>query len=108
MWDIAPNETLDYLAGITTQSTINPPATIYIVVGNAGNYEDHETFQLPKPITSAYRNSDYGYCRMNVYNETHLYWEFIETDLSVTPQIVGQVMDSFWLIQEYHGSFLNR
>lgn len=36
MYDVAPHETYNYLAGITTQSTTNPPAPIYIVSGSAG------------------------------------------------------------------------
>lgn len=43
--------------------------------------------------------------RMTIYNETHLYWEQVEADLSQSPAVTGEVIDSFWLIQHNHGSF---
>mmetsp|Transcript_8929 Transcript_8929/g.7968 ORF Transcript_8929/g.7968 Transcript_8929/m.7968 type:complete len:465 (+) Transcript_8929:3-1397(+) len=105
MYDIAPNEIYTYLSGISTQSTIDPPATIYIVTGDAGNDEDHEEFSYSQPSRTAFRTSSYGYSRMSIYNETHLYWEQVECDLSVSPTVVNEVIDSFWLIQNNHGSF---
>ena len=47
------------------------------------------------------------YSRMTVYNSTHLYWDQVECDDSVVPHVDGEVVDSFWLIQEKHGSFVN-
>jgi acid phosphatase type 7 len=107
MYDIAPKETYTYLSGYTTQTTTDPPATIYIVTGDAGNRENHEGFKYPQPERTAFRTSAYGYSRMTVYNESHLYWEQVEADLSASPAVEGEVIDSFWLIQNNHGSFGN-
>ena len=38
-----------WLSGVTTRSTTNPPATTYIVVGSAGNHENHEPFTRKAP-----------------------------------------------------------
>ena len=99
MFDVEPNETYDHNAGVTTRTTINPPGTIYIVTGNAGNEENHGEFAYAQP---AYRSSNYGYNRMSVYNSTHLHWEQVQCDLSVDPQADGIVADEFWLIQTSH------
>lgn len=109
MYDVAPgDETYSWTAGITTQSTFNPPATTYIVTGDAGNDENHETFQLSQPARTAYRTDAYGYSRMTVYNSTHLFWEQVQCDNSETPVILGEVVDSTWIIQENHGPFSAR
>ena len=44
MFDVAPKPNLlhPWLSGETTRSTRNMPATTYIVVGSAGNHENHE------------------------------------------------------------------
>ena len=105
MFDVAPHETYDWTAGVTTGSTFNPPATTYIVTGDAGNNENHEPFTLEQPARSAYRTDAYGYSRMTVYNATHLFWEQVQCDLSEEPVLLGVVVDSTWIVQEYHGSF---
>jgi hypothetical protein len=107
MYDVAPwfNEKSPWLSGITTQSTTNPPATIYIVTGDAGNRENHETFQKEQPNRTAFRTDAYGYSRMSIFNESHLYWEQVECDSSVDPVVENTVIDSFWLVQENHGPF---
>jgi len=107
MYDIAPwhNDAEPWLSGNTTQSTTNPPATTYIVTGDAGNRENHETFQRPQPDRTAYRTDAFGYSRMSIYNETHLYWEQVECDASEDPVVERTVVDSFWLVQENHGPF---
>lgn len=46
------------------------------------------------------------YSRMIVHNSTHLYWDQVECDDSVVPHVDGEVVDSFWLVQEKHGSFI--
>ena len=93
------------LSGKTTQNTYNPPATVYIVTGDAGNREDHEEFKFPQPDRTAFRTSSYGYSRMTIYNSSHLYWDQVECDTSRDPVVEGEVIDSFWLIQESHGGF---
>jgi hypothetical protein len=42
---------------------------------------------------------------MLVYNYSHLLWEQIICDESLDPVVLGDVVDSFWLIQEHHGPF---
>lgn len=98
MYDIAPG-------GLTTQSTTNPPATVYIVTGDAGNDENHETFNRPQPAHTAFRSDAFGYSRMSVHNASALYWEQVQCDSSETPVLEGVVIDSFWLIQNSHGPF---
>jgi len=61
MYDVSPKETYTRNAGVTTQTTVNPPATIYIVTGDAGNDENHEVFLYPQPSRTAYRTSAFGY-----------------------------------------------
>jgi hypothetical protein len=61
MYDISPKETFTYLSGYSTQTTVDPPATIYIVTGDAGNRENHEEFKYPQPDRTAFRTSAYGY-----------------------------------------------
>eukprot|EP00615_Pteridomonas_danica_P006811 CAMPEP_0114337072 /NCGR_PEP_ID=MMETSP0101-20121206/6127_1 /TAXON_ID=38822 ORGANISM="Pteridomonas danica, Strain PT" /NCGR_SAMPLE_ID=MMETSP0101 /ASSEMBLY_ACC=CAM_ASM_000211 /LENGTH=422 /DNA_ID=CAMNT_0001469201 /DNA_START=149 /DNA_END=1417 /DNA_ORIENTATION=- len=109
MYDVAPwfNEHRPWLSGITTQSTTNPPATIYIITGDAGNRENHETFQRDQPNRTAFRTDAYGYSRMSIYNTSHLYWEQVECDASQDPAVERQVIDSFWLVQHHHGPFNN-
>jgi len=95
MYDVYKNE--------TTKSTINPPATIHIVTGNAGGPENHEIFQREQPSRTAFRTDAYGYSRMQVYNTTHLHWEQVECDTDAGVQDV--VIDEVWIVQENHGSF---
>ena len=45
-----------------------------------GCQEDHDGFQKVKPDWSALRNSDYGYTRMTILNNTHLYMEQVSDD----------------------------
>ncbi|CAG9317825.1 unnamed protein product [Blepharisma stoltei] len=55
---------------------INPNAPIYIVSGNAGNNHGHNdpASTTPQPW-ARYLSNDYGYGRLTVYNQTHLFWE---------------------------------
>jgi len=61
MYDVAPDEKYTIASGKTTQNTHNPPATVYIVTGDAGNKENHEEFKIPQPDRTAFRTSAYGY-----------------------------------------------
>ncbi|OMJ75606.1 hypothetical protein SteCoe_25225 [Stentor coeruleus] len=55
---------------------IGPKAPIYITNGNAGNDEGHNDPTSPTPQDWAqYWSNDYGYGRLVVYNNTHLYYE---------------------------------
>ena len=108
MYDVAPAENYTWLSGTTTQSTVDMPATTYIVTGDAGNDENHESFIKPQPDRTAFRTDAYGYSRMDVYNATHLHWQQVECDTSEDPGKEGTVIDDVWLIQHNHGSFAER
>ena len=110
MYDVAParNATVPWLSGATTQSTVNPPATVHVVTGSAGNIERHEAFKRAAPPRTAFRSNTYGYSRMRVYNRTHVRWEQVMTDNGQPPEEDGRVIDSVWWVQEHHGPFEGR
>eukprot|EP00440_Ansanella_granifera_P057355 gb/GFBE01062172.1/.p1 GENE.gb/GFBE01062172.1/~~gb/GFBE01062172.1/.p1 ORF type:complete len:587 (+),score=94.26 gb/GFBE01062172.1/:1-1761(+) len=107
MFDVAPdyNAFNPWLSGKTTQSTVNPPATTYIVTGSAGNIEDHEPFTRLPPKRSAKRLNTYGWSKMTVHNQTHLLWQQIQTDSGEPAATWGKVMDEAWIVQMHHGPF---
>lgn len=72
---------------------IGPKAPIYITNGNAGNYEGHNDPTSPTPQDWAqFWSNDYGYGRLIVYNNTHLYYEqYSSPDVSC--------MDHVWVIK---------
>uniref|UniRef100_U5ERP5 Purple acid phosphatase n=1 Tax=Corethrella appendiculata TaxID=1370023 RepID=U5ERP5_9DIPT len=80
----------------------NPGAPVHIVTGSAGCKEGREPFLHKMPEWSAIHSQDYGYTRMKAYNQTHLYFEQISVDKD------GQVIDSFYIIKENHGSYKPR
>mmetsp|Transcript_42143 Transcript_42143/g.112428 ORF Transcript_42143/g.112428 Transcript_42143/m.112428 type:complete len:87 (+) Transcript_42143:1592-1852(+) len=79
--------------------------TIHIVTGDAGNDENHETFTRRQPSRTAFRTDAYGYSRMTIHNESHMFWQQVECDSSRDPVVEATVIDEFWLIMENHGSF---
>ncbi|GMI10339.1 hypothetical protein TrLO_g9868 [Triparma laevis f. longispina] len=86
MYDVYKNE--------TSKTTVNPPATTYVVTGDAGGPEEHESFTRPQPDMAAFRTDAYGYSRMTVYNESHLYWEQVEcdTDDNVQDKVIDETL----------------
>ncbi|KPP58412.1 hypothetical protein Z043_123764, partial [Scleropages formosus] len=83
--------------GSREEPYVNPKAPVHIITGSAGCREKHDGF-IPDPRDwSAFRNSDYGYTRMQVFNSTHLYLEQVSDDQN------GKVIDSMWLVKEQHG-----
>ncbi|KAJ8604431.1 hypothetical protein CTAYLR_000882 [Chrysophaeum taylorii] len=104
MFDVAPEpDNLSWLSGISTQSTVDMPATTYIITGDAGSDEDHEVFDREQPNRTAFRTDSYGYSRMEIYNATHLHWQQVEYDFSAG--VLGDVVDDVWLVQHHHGPF---
>jgi len=73
----------------------DPGATVHIINGAAGNREKNDPFYKPMSF-SAFRNSDYGYGRMTVFNRTHLYFEQVSAEK-------GTVIDSVTLVKHEHG-----
>jgi acid phosphatase type 7 len=57
----------------------NPRAPIHITTGSAGCDEKHDPFG-DSTYFSAFRSTDYGYTRMQVFNATHLHMEQISVD----------------------------
>jgi len=91
------NEQL-YNTSITTPYT-DPRAPVHIISGSSGCQEDHDKFGAPQGPWSVYRSEDYGYGRLQVYNNTHLHWE------QVSDASGGGVIDEIWLVQHKHGPF---
>mmetsp|Transcript_14459 Transcript_14459/g.14511 ORF Transcript_14459/g.14511 Transcript_14459/m.14511 type:complete len:446 (+) Transcript_14459:1-1338(+) len=83
---------------------INPNAPIYITSGNAGNYLEHNdpASTTPQPW-ARFLSNDYGYGRLTIYNNTHLYWEqFSATALTE--------IDYLWIVKDqprYKPSLIN-
>jgi len=68
-------------------------ATVYMTHGHAGNWEGlYYNWQHPQPAWSAYRESVFGFCTMEIFNATHLHWQMIRANDSV-------VRDDLWLIK---------
>ncbi|XP_034051440.1 acid phosphatase type 7 isoform X3 [Thalassophryne amazonica] len=69
--------------GSFEQPYVNPKAPVHIVTGSAGCRERTDKFSPnPKPW-SAFRSTDYGYTRMQVFNNTHLYLEQVSDDQNI-------------------------
>ncbi|KAM7443657.1 Acid phosphatase type 7 [Porites harrisoni] len=75
----------------------NPCAPVHITTGSAGCQEDHDPFEKDYPPWTAYRSEDYGYTRMTIFNETHLFMDQVSVDKE------GEVIDKVWIIKESHG-----
>ncbi|XP_037933617.1 acid phosphatase type 7 isoform X2 [Teleopsis dalmanni] len=86
--------------GSLTEPYRNPAAPIHIITGSAGNKEGREPFYKIIPKWSAFHSQDYGYTRLKAFNSTHLYFEQVSDDKN------GSIIDKFWVIKEYHGSYM--
>lgn len=69
-----------------------PKHTFWVVQGSAGALVTTDWLE-PTPNWSLERLSVYGFGRLNIYNGTALYYEFINTD-------DDEVADSFWVLKE--------
>eukprot|EP00742_Colponemidia_sp_Colp-10_P001092 GILJ01001182.1.p1 GENE.GILJ01001182.1~~GILJ01001182.1.p1 ORF type:complete len:307 (-),score=45.41 GILJ01001182.1:165-1010(-) len=78
----------------------NPKAPLHIIGGSAGCDENppHEKINGPRGVWSAYRSIAYGYGRMTFANNTHMYYEQVDSDSM-------EIIDSLWLIRDEHGPF---
>lgn len=77
----------------------NPSGLIHIITGSSGCQEGREIFLNKTRAISVFRSSDYGYTRMQVFNQSHLYMEQVSDDKN------GSVIDSIWVIKDSHGPF---
>jgi len=76
----------------------NPPAPVHVVTGSAGCQEYTDTFVLHPEPWSAFRSSNYGFSRMQIFNHTHIYFE-------QTLAFNSTVEDSFWLVKDKHAPY---
>ncbi|CAH0489543.1 unnamed protein product [Peronospora farinosa] len=95
----------------TWKRTHNMRATTHILTGASGQYLTsimRKAFERPSEVWNAFRNSIFGYSRMEVVNATHLHWQQVEADPEnpAARGLYGHVIDDVWLIQERHGSFM--
>lgn len=78
-----------------TGTYIDPKAMTQIITGSAGCKEKHDSLGPVQNFTG-FRSVDYGFSRLTISNATHLYLDYFSDDQN-------QVIDSFWLVQHYHG-----
>uniref|UniRef100_A0A8C1SS13 Purple acid phosphatase n=1 Tax=Cyprinus carpio TaxID=7962 RepID=A0A8C1SS13_CYPCA len=84
--------------GSSEEPYVNPKAPVHIITGSAGCREKHDGF-IPEPRDwSAFRSTDYGYTRMRLINNTHLYLQQVSDDQ------YGKVIDQMMLVKEKHGA----
>ena len=85
---MAPQSTRTPTHGPLSTSPPGPPAA-----------ERTDNFTPVKPYWSAVRSSDYGFTRLRVENDTHLYWGQVSDDQGES------LVDQVWLIKDRHESF---
>jgi hypothetical protein len=72
----------------------NPGATVHVITGAAGCREGESKFDRgPRGAWSAVRNSEWGYGRLRVVNNSAIGWEQVE-------DANGTVVDSFVLVKD--------
>lgn len=71
---------------------IGAKAPIYITNGNAGNVEAHNPVSPTPQEWSRFLSNDYGYGRLSIFNNTHLYYEQFSSELL-------ECIDYVWLIK---------
>ena len=64
----------------------------HIVVGSAGKSADDDDW-YPDKEWSLFRLADYGYGRITVANETHMFYEFVRNR-------IDEVVDSVWIVKD--------
>ncbi|XP_034670899.1 acid phosphatase type 7 isoform X3 [Drosophila subobscura] len=85
--------------GSAQQPYTNSKAPIQIITGSAGCNEQREPFSKDLPAWNAFHSNDYGYTRLKAHNGTHLHFEQVSDDKN------GDIVDSFWVIKDTHGSY---
>jgi hypothetical protein len=77
----------------------NPRAVVHVTTGSAGCREKHAEVTQDRPYYVAYRNRDYGYSRLKVFNSTHLRFQQVSDDQD------GKIVDTFYITKTKHESF---
>ncbi|CAD7973594.1 unnamed protein product [Amoebophrya sp. A25] len=120
MFDVAPKEhpTDAWRGGESTQRTVDPPATTFIVAGAAGGIEMGQPFDedMRHPRT-AFRKDAFSWGMLKIYNRSHVKWQQFANLAPSTDNITlsstgggGQdeetmgvkPLDEFWLVQNHH------
>jgi hypothetical protein len=75
----------------------NPKAPIHLMIGSAGAFLDNLITRKCASLADerdymAHSETNYGFGRMNIFNETHLNFQFHRTN--------GKVSDEMWIIKE--------
>ncbi|PFX26343.1 Iron/zinc purple acid phosphatase-like protein [Stylophora pistillata] len=83
--------------GPVEKAYINPCAPVHIITGSAGCKEHHDAFKPKYGPWTAFRALDYGYTRMKIHNNTHLYMEQVSADKG------GEIIDHVWIVKHRHG-----
>lgn len=87
-------ETIEDVLSLDSRVYVNPKAPVYVVNGNAGNYHEHnDPFPEVLPEFYVFGSQDYGYGRLKVHNQSHLYYEQFSSETS------GEI-DYFWIMKE--------
>lgn len=66
----------------------NGRSTTHIVVGSAGNIEDHSTGTQNTTYSAVLNQNDYGMGQLEVFNATTLQWRYIAGDTGIVQDIV--------------------
>nr|AGH33731.1 purple acid phosphatase [Haliotis diversicolor] len=84
--------------GSSDKPYVNPRAPVHIVTGSAGDREGQTKFSHTVLPWTAFHTDDYGYTRVTVQNETHLYMEEMSVDKK------GAVIDKVWIVRDSHSA----
>mmetsp|Transcript_43326 Transcript_43326/g.102951 ORF Transcript_43326/g.102951 Transcript_43326/m.102951 type:complete len:460 (-) Transcript_43326:6-1385(-) len=101
MFDIAPGDLQNdtYTSGESTMSTVDMPATTFVVSGVAGPDVASDFNFPPLPRTAVRIAGKFGYGRVTVANRTHLLWEQVQCSTAAKEGIVPPNIDEQWLLQ---------
>lgn len=71
---------------------IDPIAPVHVISGSAGCQENTDIFVKEPGPWSAFRNSDYGFSVMQIFNKTHIHFQ----QLSAAEE---RIIDDFWIVK---------
>ena len=70
----------------------NPNAPVHLTTGSSGCQERHDAFIGNPKSWSAFRNNDYGFSEMKIFNATHIHVQQFSVDKDM-------VIDDFWIVK---------
>jgi len=86
-------------------SYVNPKYMTSIVVGSPGCKEKVSAIEGPKASLAVHSNT-YGFGKLQVVNETHAHWSWLQTMAATETggyKGVRAVQDELWLVVDKHG-----